>query len=165
MKLSLFILLLLLCTSVQAKILSSSDTHFVLRHEATSTLSTTQIWQRLIKPASWWHPEHTYSGDSNNLSLDANAGGLWLESWESGSVKHGEVLYIKNGKMLRLDAPFGPLQELGAYTIWTITIIPHGDGSKVQFDEVSSGPPSADLDEVAKAVDYVKGEAIKRLTR
>ena len=62
-----------------------------------------------------------------------------------------------------MEAPFGPLQGLGAYTIWTITITAAEDGSVVLFDEVSSGPPTANMAETAKAVDFVKGEAIRRL--
>ena len=152
-------------TIANAEITSSSKTHFVLHHEATSTLTAEQLWDRLVKPATWWHSDHTYSGKSENLSLIAEAGGTWREVWEGGSVTHGEVVFVKPGEMLRLIAPFGPLQGLGAYTIWTITITPNEDGSTVKFDEVSNGPPTADMAEIAKAVDFVKGEAISRLTR
>ncbi len=148
---------------LRAEIVSASDTHFVLRHEATSTLNAGQLWDRLVQPSSWWHPDHTYSGDSANLSLDANAGGLWREDWEDGSVSHGRVLYVKQGRELRMEAPFGPLQGIGAYTIWTITISVAGNGSKVVFDEVSTAAPGTGMAEMAKAVDSVKGEAIRRL--
>ena len=148
---------------LRAEIVSSSDTHFVLRHEAISTLDAGQLWDRLVQPASWWHPDHTYSGDSANLSLDANAGGHWREDWDDGSVSHGRVLYVKQGQQLRMEAPFGPLQGIGAYTIWTITISGAGNGSKVVFDEVSTAAPGTNMAEMAKAVDFVKGEAIRRL--
>lgn len=155
--------ILLLPATVRAEILSSSDTHMTLRHEAASPLPPERLWRRLVDPASWWHPDHTYSGDAANLSLDATAGGLWREDWDGGSVSHGQVLYVNPGKTLRLEAPFGPLQALGAYTIWTISIRPAGDGSLVVFDEVSTGPPGADLARIAPAVDQVKSEAIRRL--
>ncbi len=147
-----------------AEVISVSDTHFALRHEARSNLSPQQIWDRLVQPSTWWHPDHTYSGDAANLSLDLQAGGLWREDWDDKSVAHGRVLFVDPGKVLRLDAPFGPLQGLGAYTVWTITITPDEDGSVVVFDEVSTGSPVAKLTDVASAVDYVKGEAIRRLT-
>ena len=146
-----------------AEIISASDTHFVLRHEATDARSAEDLWERLINPASWWHPDHTYSGDAANLSLDPRAGGLWRESWDGGSVAHGEVLLVETGKMLRMNAPFGPLQGVGAYTIWTITITPDGDASRVVFDEVSTAPAGTGMDELAEAVDFVKTEAISRL--
>ena len=152
-------------TLTLSEVVSSSGTHFVLRHEATSTLPVDELWQRLIRPELWWHPNHTYSGNSENLSLNAEAGGIWLESWRGGSVAHGTVLYVREGEVLRLNAPFGPLQGLGAYTIWTITISPDGNGSRIVFDEVANGPPSANLAELAGAVDSVKTEAIGRLAQ
>ncbi len=148
---------------LRAEIVAASDTHFVLRHEAVSALETAQLWERLIRPEKWWHPDHTYSGDSANLKLDATAGGLWREDWEGGSVSHGRVLYVKQGAQLRMEAPFGPLQGLGAYTIWTITISPVEGGSKVMFDEMSTAPPGTDMAKLAEAVDFVKEEAIQRL--
>ena len=147
-----------------AEVVSSSAGHFELRHEATSMLAPEALWARLVDPAAWWHPDHTYSGDAANLSLDPVAGGLWLEKWADGSVAHGEVINVVEGRTLRLNAPFGPLQGAGAYTIWTITISPDGDGSRVVFDEIATGPPTADMAELAGAVDYVKGQAIERLT-
>jgi uncharacterized protein YndB with AHSA1/START domain len=155
--------ILLAGTPAPAEVVSSSSGHFELRHEAVSTLAPDALWARLVQPATWWHPDHTYSGDAANLSLDPVAGGLWLEKWADGSVAHGEVVNVVEGRMLRLNAPFGPLQGAGAYTIWTITISPEGDGSHVVFDEIATGPPTADMAELAGAVDYVKGQAIERL--
>lgn len=149
--------------AARAEIIESSPRHYVLRHEAASSRSPEALWQRLIEPASWWHPDHTYSGDAANLSLDLRAGGLWLEEWAGGSVAHGEVLLVQKGEVLRMAAPFGPLQGAGAYTVWTITITAADGGSVVVFDEISTGPASANLAELAGAVDYVKTEAISRL--
>lgn len=151
------------CASAQAEVLEASDSHFVLRHEATDSRRPDELWARLIEPAAWWHPEHTYSGDAANLSLDPVAGGLWLERWAGGSIAHGVVILVQDGVLLRMNAPFGPLQETGAYTVWTITISADGDGSRVVFDEVATGHPGAGLDELAAAVDFVKTEAIGRL--
>ena len=70
---------LLACTAAHADIVESSDAHYVLKHEATSTLAPDALWARLIVPSSWWHPDHTYSGKAENLSLDPRAGGLWRQ--------------------------------------------------------------------------------------
>lgn len=150
--------------SVHAEVIEAAADHYVLKQEASSDLAPADMWNRLIDPASWWHPDHTYSGSSTNLSLDVEAGGLWREDWDGGSVTHGTVIFVNPGVQLRLDAPFGPLQPIGAKTIWTITIAPDGTGSKVTFDEISHGVPSTKLDELAPAVDFVKTEAIRRLT-
>lgn len=149
--------------SAFAEIVSSSSSHYRLKHEATSDLPPDALWSRLIFPSDWWHPDHTYSGDSSNLNLEVTAGGLWREDWDGGSVVHGTVLYVKTGTLLRLDAPFGPLQGMDVTTIWTITIEANGEGSRVVFDEVSNGSPASGLNDIATAVDYVKQEAIQRL--
>ena len=164
LKLPLFTTVILAAFASHAEVVSSSSTHFVLRHEATTPLSPDAAWERLTDPASWWHPDHTYSGDSANLSLDVTAGGLWREDWDGGSVAHGRVLMVATGTALRMEAPFGPLQGVGAYTIWTITITPAENGTVVTFDEIATGPPTAKLDELAPAVDFVKSEAMRRLT-
>lgn len=150
--------------AAHADIIEAAADHYVLKQEATSPLSPADMWARLIEPARWWHPDHTYSGSADNLSLSAEAGGLWREDWDGGSVVHGTVILVNSGVQLRLDAPFGPLQAIGAKTTWTITIAPEGDGSKVTFDEIAYAASSSKLDALAPAVDFVKTEAIKRLT-
>ncbi len=151
-------------TSVQAEIIEATADRYVLKHQARSSLSPADLWARLIKPADWWHPDHTYSGDAGNLSLEPAAGGLWREDWTDGSVLHGQVLNAVPGKLLRLDAPFGPLQEMAVSTVWTITLKPDGDGSLVTFDEIANGTAASKLDALAPAVDFVKSEAIRLLT-
>lgn len=161
----LFIMTMLMVMPSQAEIVSSSASHYVLRHEAKSELDIEALWERLIEPSLWWHPEHTYSGDSKNLSLEPKAGGLWREDWNENSVEHGRVINVATGKMIRLDAPFGPLQEMAVTTIWTITIKADGDHSIIVFDEIANGSSLSGLDELAKAVDFVKSEAIVRLSK
>lgn len=161
------ILLALLSLPASAEVIEASPAGYKLRHEATSSLSVDDMWQRLIHPESWWDPSHTYSADSSNLSLKAEAGGAWREDWPGGSVLHGTILTVVDKKMLRLDAPFGPLQSSGATVIWTITLkekdAQDGGGTLVVFDETATGGSKSALDTLAPAVDAVKQQAIKRL--
>jgi len=149
-----------------ADVIASGTDHYTLQHEAASPLSPDALWARLIEPASWWSGEHTYSGDAAALSLKAEAGGLWREDWDGGSVEHGRVLAARPGEMLRLDAPFGPLQGMGVTVVWTIEIRPDDrGGSVVKFTETASGTSASRLDQVAPAVDAVKAEAMRRLVK
>tara|TARA_R110000803_G_scaffold65040_4_gene126183 strand:+ start:2056 stop:2562 length:507 start_codon:yes stop_codon:yes gene_type:complete len=152
-----------LSASAHAEVISASPDHYELKQEAVSTLAPGELWDRLIHPELWWHPDHTYSGTSEHLSLDPKAGGLWKETWANGSVAHGTVLTVVHGKMLRLDAPFGPLQGMAVTVIWTITLVPEGKGTRVVFAETANGATASALDQLAPAVDGVKTEAIKRL--
>ncbi|MEM9494922.1 MAG: hypothetical protein AAGA09_02870 [Pseudomonadota bacterium] len=155
-----------LATQAGAEVTASAPDHYTLKHEGVSPLKPDALWARLIKPADWWHPEHTYSGDSKNLSLEAKAGGQWREDWDGGSVTHGVVLLVKEGETVRMDAPFGPLQEMGVSVIWTISLAPDDEtgGTKVTFTEIANGTHASKLGDIAGAVDFVKGEAMARLT-
>jgi len=150
---------------VNAEVVSSSADHYRLSHKASSSMTPDELWLRLVQPDTWWHPDHTYSGDSTNLSLDLRAGGHWSEQWADNSVLHGIVLNVDKGKLLRLDAPFGPLQSMAVTVIWTIRIEADGDGSVVMFEELANGVSTSQLDELAGAVDGVKSEALARLVR
>lgn len=160
-----FVVLLFLfgSTQVRAEIVDSGEDYYVLSHSAESALTIEQVWKRLSEPSSWWHPDHTYSGDANNLSLDLRAGGHWQEKWGEHSVLHGTVLNVIHQKSIRLDAPFGPLQEKAATVIWTIELEPIENGTRIKFSETATGAAVSQLAELSKAVDYVKSEAIKRL--
>ena len=148
-----------------AAVTAATPDHYTLTHEGSSPLAPKDLWARLIKPADWWHPDHTYSGDAGNLSLKAKAGGQWREDWDGGSTSHGIVLLVEDERTLRLNAPFGPLQGMGVTVIWTISLVPNAEtgGTDVTFTEVANGSPASKLDEIAPAVDFVKTEAMKRL--
>jgi len=158
--------LIALCTTPagHGEVLEASDTHYRLAHEVSTLRTPAALWERLVNPARWWNASHSFSGEADNLHLDARAGGLWREDWDGGSVAHGRVLQVRDRELLRLEAPFGPLQGLGAYVVWTITISPgENGGTTVTFEEVASAPPGSGLDQLAGAVDGVKAEALARL--
>ena len=70
---------------------------------------------------------------------------------------------VQHGKMLRMNAPFGPLQGMGVTVVWTISLEPNGEGSTIVFEEIASGTAESGLDQLAPAVDGVKSIAIQRL--
>lgn len=149
-----------------AEVVTSAPDHFTLVLEAETELSPDEVWARLIDPQEWWQSDHSYSGDASNLSLDPQPGGLWREDWEDGSVWHGTVLQAQPGKVLSLQAPFGPLQALAVNAVWTISLTEmESGGTTIRFDHVTNGTSSSGLDQLAPAVDYVKSEALKSLAR
>ena len=86
------------------------------------------VYDRLVHVESWWASAHTYSGDANNLNLEARAGGCWCENWLGGSVEHGRVLAAIPGKLLRISGGFGPLQAQPVAAVMTFTLAPADDG-------------------------------------
>ena len=158
-------LALLPALSAKAEILASSPEHFHFVIKAQSSDSPEVLWARLIEPSEWWSDSHTYSGSAANLTLDPQAGGLWREDWSGGSVAHGRVLYARPPAVLRLEAPFGPLQEKSIDAVWTISVELAEGGSQVTFEFVANGSSYSQLDALAPAVQMVKSQALQALVK
>lgn len=165
LQLVFIILVTFFSLSINAEVITAKPSHFKLELVAESELATEQVWKKLIEPKSWWQSDHTYSGDANNLSLDPVAGGFWREDWQGGSVLHGTVLNIQTNKLLRLSAPFGPLQEMAVETVWTISLTETDTGTRITFEFIANGNEFSALEKLAPAVNYVKGEALKSLAK
>ncbi len=123
-----------------------------------------KVYAAVITPGRWWSPVHTFSKNSANLSLDAKAGGCWLETLPSGgSVCHLIVKYIDPGKVLILRGALGPLQGLGVEGAMTITLKPAGGGTDLTLVYNVGGYLKDGLASWAPAVDAVLGEQVARL--
>jgi hypothetical protein len=70
-----------------------------------------------------------------------------------GSVAHGRVLLARPPELLRLEAPFGPLQGMAVDAVWAITPTPSETGTTVVFDFVANGSSQSGLDMLAAAVE------------
>jgi hypothetical protein len=76
-----------------AEVQSVSPSSFVVSAEADVDATPAEAWRALTRIERWWNSDHTYSGDSQRLSLDPRAGGCWCERWGNGqSVEHGRVV-------------------------------------------------------------------------
>lgn len=158
-------ILVIFAKSSSAEVLKATPSHFSLSISENSTLTPEQVWKKLIEPKTWWHSDHTYSGKAENLTLELKAGGNWREDWAGGSVLHGTIINIQTNKMLRLEAPFGPLQEKAIKAIWTISLMKINTGTTIKFEFVANGDANSELDKLAEAVNYVKSAAIRSLAK
>ena len=122
------------------------------------------LWRALTQLPRWWSGGHTYSGEPSNLSLDVQAGGCWCERWGDGNaVEHGRVVQVQPGRMLRLYANLGPLQELPVHGVLTFTIAMQESKTILRWTYRVSGPPDAGLDKLAPLVERVLAEQFKRV--
>jgi hypothetical protein len=152
----------------RADVVSATPGAFVLHAEQTVSVSPAQAWTKLVRVGDWWNSEHTYSGNSHNLSLDLRAGGCWCERWNGGAVEHARVLLVLNRdgvRTLRLNAPLGPLQEMAVNAILTFTVAPDHAGAKIRMTYRVSGDASLSLDQVGPGVNGVIMEQYGRLIR
>jgi uncharacterized protein YndB with AHSA1/START domain len=160
--------LLFLSAPARAEVAASDATGFLVQGEADLAAHPDHVWRALTAIQTWWGDAHTYSGDSNNLSLEPRAGGCWCERWGMNSVEHGRVIAVTTHdtvRTLRLYGALGPLQEMGAHGVLTFTITPQPSGAKLTLAYRVSGEPSLGLEAIAPVVDGVMMEQFGRLSR
>lgn len=145
------------CAAV-AEVKSASADGFLIEHRFTIAAPAAKTWESLLHPERWWPADHTWSGKRENLSLAADIGGCFCERWDGNSVEHGRVILVMPGKLLRLDAALGPLQEMAISGVITVSL-EEKDGTTIAVvTHRVSGDPSHKLDALAPIVDQVNGQ-------
>lgn len=153
----------LVAGSAAAEVMNRSENGFSLTYERPVTASSDAVLAAIARPAAWWSDAHTYSGAAANISVDLRPGGCWCEALPGGGVKHAEaVLVWPEQRMVRFDAPFGPLQSIGADAVLTMTWTDATDGSgrTLKWTFVVAGPGAGAM---ADAIDGVMAEQFGRL--
>src|SRR5262245_57665776 len=148
----------------QAEVREVQPSMFQIELTATSTAASADAYAALTNPAGWWDPRHTWSGDSQNLSMDAKAGGCYCEKLAGGgSMQHSRVVWAEPGKLLKLEGAFGPLQDMAVDALLTFKLEPAGTGTKITLTFRASGAFTMDAVKLAPGVDYVLGQQLARL--
>ncbi|MWV28396.1 hypothetical protein [Aurantiacibacter rhizosphaerae] len=150
--------------SAAAEVVTSTSGGFATHDEAVVSADRDEVWQELVHPESWW--SHSWSDDSNNLQLDAVAGGCFCENlpgegdWPAGSVEHMRVIMVMPGKALRMSGSLGPLQAEGLAGTLTVTLADTdtGEGTRISWDYVTGGQSRIPAAQLAPAVDAVQSE-------
>jgi hypothetical protein len=157
---------LLLGGYASAEVSSVGGNGFEVRQMVHVAAPADKAFAALLQPSRWWAPEHTFSGNAMNLTLDARAGGCWCESLpEGGSVEHMHVLFLSPGKVLRLRGALGPFQALAVEGVMTWTVKANGNGSDISASYAIGGYSKDGFDNLSKAADQVLGIQIERLRK
>ena len=147
--------LAMIATTASAEIKARTDSGFTLAFERPVRAAPETVLEAVAMPAGWWSSAHTYSGDAANIRLDMIPGGCWCEALPGGGVKHGEAIMVwPDRNMVRFDAPFGPLQGIGADAVLTMSWAPvEGQATRrLRWTFVVSGPGSGAMAEPVHAV-------------
>jgi len=138
---------------------------FVIRREVFVRAESQAIWTALIDQiGAWWKSEHTFSGDSKNLSIDARPGGCFCERLPNGGgVEHLRVVQIKPGELLRFSGALGPLQTAGLAGSLTWKLSRADGATKIELSYVVGGFMEGGFEKIAPAVDSVLNEQLLRL--
>lgn len=149
--------------AAHAEVVDSAANGFQLKYTFHVAATPDKVYASLIQPNHWWSSQHSYSGNAENYSLDARAGGCWCEKLADGSVQHMTVVFAQQGKMLRLRGGLGPFQGAAVDGAMSWTLKSKDGGTNVSLDAAFGGYMKGGLADVSKGVDAVLGEQVARL--
>jgi len=157
-------LLLAVAYQARAAVVDVAPNGFTLKVTAHVSAPPDKVYSALIKPASWWSSEHTFSGAAANLTLDAKAGGCWCEKLpHGGSAMHMTVILADPGKMLRLRGALGPFQGFAVEGVMTLALKSLADGTELSLTYVLGGSSKDGFDSWAQGADGVLTDQVSRL--
>lgn len=161
---------LALAAPASAEVASTSADGFVTKATVTVAAPPRTAWLALIKPGDWWNDEHTWSGDSANMTITPKAGGCFCELIPGegeipmdGSVQHAVVVQAIPDKALRLRGGLGPLQAVPATGVLTIMLQPVEGGTSITWEYNVGGSMSFEVAQLSKLVDAVLLQQINGL--
>ncbi|HET7400209.1 MAG TPA: alpha/beta hydrolase [Usitatibacter sp.] len=140
-----------------------SPSGFVVTYKADIDVAPDVAYQAFGQVQRWWSPQHTYSGNADNLRVRLTAGGCFCETWEQGSVEHARVIYALRDRAVRMQGAFGPLQEMAVNAVLELRVAPRKGGSTFTMTYRVRGSPDAALDKLSAPVDGVMVEQARRL--
>jgi hypothetical protein len=154
-------------SQAQAEIVNAGPSGFNIRHVIEApNVAAPVVWAALADVAKWWDPEHTYSGDARNLSLDPVPRGCFCEKLSLyAGIEHATVVYAQPAKMLRLNGALGPLQQFGINGSLTWQIEAASGGSRITMTYNVGGFADRPLSDWAPIIDEVLGGQAQRLGR
>ena len=155
------------------EVVEAEDDVFVTRDAAVVSAEPYDAWRMLIAVAEWWNPAHSWSGDSANLYLSAQANGCFCELMppadgapedvRRGSVRHMVVEQVDPPRVLRMRGGLGPLQSEPVEGVLTITLEPVDAGTRIVWEYVVGGAMRYEQAEMAEAVDTVMSAQLRGL--
>src|SRR5215831_10797282 len=142
-----------------------TSTGFLVKLEANINAPAAKVYEALVGQVGlWWDPEHTYSGDAKNLSIDARPGGCFCEKLPNGGgIEHARVIYVAPREVLRLSGALGPLQASGVAGTLTWKLTSGTDQTRVQLSYSVGGFIEGGFEKMAPLVENVLCGQLDRL--
>lgn len=144
--------------------IQSADRHgFTLEFSAESSESASNLFAVLSgQIGQWWHPDHTWFGDPNAMSIEPVAGGCFCEHSAAGSAMHMTVGRIQAPTTLVLLGGLGPLQAAGLNGAMHWQIKEAGDKRLITLRYTVHGFSENGIEHWAKPVNSVLGLQFRR---
>lgn len=154
-------------TVSHAEVTSTGPIGFSTRHVVEApNVQPPVLWAALTDISRWWDSEHTYSGDSRNMTLDPVVRGCFCEKLSLyAGIEHAVVVYALPAKLLRLRGALGPLQESAVTGSLTFQIEAAAGGSMLTVTYSVAGYADRPMADWAPIVDEVLESQVQRLGR
>ena len=138
---------------------------FLVKFEVTVNAPPAKVYEALVRQiGSWWNPEHTYSHDAKNLSIDARPGGCFCEKLPNGGgIEHLRVVFVAPPQVVRFSGALGPLQASGVAGSMTWTLTGDADSTHLDLSYSVGGYIDGGFGKIAPAVEAMLREQLDRL--
>jgi len=138
---------------------------FLVKIEANINAPATKVYDALVgQIGSWWNPEHTYSHDAKNLSIDPRPEGCFCEKLPNGGgIEHLRVVYIAPPQLVRFSGALGPLQASGVAGSMTWKLTDGPDNTRLELSYSVGGFIPGGFEKIAPAVEAMLREQVDRL--
>lgn len=163
----LILLPLMLANNSIAAVLDAAPGGFTVEHRVTLPVNRDAAWNAFVNGVgSWWHGDHTMSGNARNLYIDAIPLGCFCERLgDSAGLVHLQVTFVNPGVMLRLSGGLGPLGLMGIAGNMTVEFTDDAEQAGrtiVTLQYAVGGYRPGGLAALAAPVDTVLGEQVAR---
>lgn len=158
-------MLLLSASPAAAEVVSVSSNGFEVRETVNLVVPPEVAFASFTDIAAWWDPEHTYSGEARNLSLNLAPGGCFCERFPKtgGGIEHMRVTYVDPGKRAVFSGPLGPLLYEATAGVMDVQVKTAAGGSQLILNYRAAGFFKGGAEKLAPLVDQVLAEQMKRL--
>ena len=163
-----FLLLLavgLLYLAMPAKAQEVTPNGFLVELDTKIEVAPDMAYRIFVKEVGkWWNPDHTYTLDAGNMSINPIPGGCLCESFpDGGGVEHLRVVYVAPGKSVRFAGGLGPLQMHGIAGSMTWDFTEEAEVTRVKITYSVGGFWPGGFEKIAPPVQYVVNEQMTRL--
>lgn len=149
---------------LNAEVVSRNEHGFQIQLEKVVSTNKKIAYQQFINVDQWWLKDHTWFGKSENLSIDARAGGCFCEIEGTKQVLHMTVSFINPNAEIRMIGGLGPLQMMGVQggMNWKFEQLDSGK-TKITHQYQVVGYLDGGLSELATIVDKVQSAQLDAL--
>ena len=154
---------LVFAAPASAEVVTAASNGFEVRETVNLVVPPEIALASFAELPKWWDPEHTYSGDSANLSFELRPGSCFCERLpDGGGVEHMRVAYVDPGKRVVLTGSLGPLLYEATTGVMDVKVKRAAGGSQFVVDYKVAGFANGGGEKLAVAVDEVLAGQMKR---